>query len=169
MTRTCSLADLSAAIAALPDRALLVEVERLATDEQQATSRLIAALGELDERRLYRDAGCSSLFTYCTQVLHLSEHAAYRRIEAARASRRFPRILERLAAGALTLTAVGLLAPHLTDENHEALLDQARHRCKRDSRRARRPPATATGRARVGTAPAGPTHGHGAESPRTGR
>jgi len=120
---TCALADVSATIAALPDRALLVEVERLATDEQQTTSRLIAALAELDQRRVYRDAGCSSLFTYCTQVLHLSEHAAYRRIEAARASRRFPRILERLAAGALTLTAVGLLAPHLTDQNHEALLD----------------------------------------------
>ena len=129
---TCALADVSATIAALPDRALLVEVERLATDEQQTTSRLIAALAELDQRRVYRDAGCSSLFTYCTQVLHLSEHAAYRRIEAARASRRFPRILERLAAGAITLTAVGLLAPHLTDQNHEALLDQARHRCKRD-------------------------------------
>jgi hypothetical protein len=30
---------------------------------------------------LYRDEGCSSLFTYCTQILHLSEHAAYGRAE----------------------------------------------------------------------------------------
>lgn len=40
--------------------------------------------------------------------------------------------LERLAEGSLTLTAVGLLAPHLTDENHAALLDAARFRSKRE-------------------------------------
>jgi hypothetical protein len=33
------------------------------------------------------------MFTYCTQILHLAEHAAYNRIEAARAARRFPLIL----------------------------------------------------------------------------
>jgi hypothetical protein len=30
---------------------------------------------------------------YCTQVLHLAERAAYNRIEAARAARRFPPIM----------------------------------------------------------------------------
>jgi hypothetical protein len=35
---------------------------------------LLALLMELDARRLYLGEGCSSLFTYCTQVLHLSEH-----------------------------------------------------------------------------------------------
>ena len=36
----------------------------------------------MDARRLYLAEGCSSLFTYCTEILHLSEHAAYGRIEA---------------------------------------------------------------------------------------
>jgi hypothetical protein len=70
--------------------------------------------------------------TYCTQVLHLSEHAAYGRIEAARAARRFPLILELLLTGALTLTAVGLLARHLTLENHVSVLQEARHKSKRE-------------------------------------
>lgn len=65
-------------------------------------------------------------------MLHLSEHAAYGRIEAARAVRRFPPILERLRDGSVHLTAICLLAPHLTAENHAALLDAARHRSKRD-------------------------------------
>ena len=57
---------------------------------------------ELDTRRLYLAEGCAGrLFAYCTQVLHLSEHAAYHRIQAARAARRFPVILERLAEGAV--------------------------------------------------------------------
>ena len=107
-------------------------MHRLAADERHATAALIGSLAELDARRLYLGEGCSSLFTYCTQVLHLSEHAAYGRIEAARATRRFPMVLERLAEGALTLTAVGLLAPHLTMDNHRELLDAARHKTKRE-------------------------------------
>lgn len=55
-------------------------------------------------------AGCASLFTYCTEVLRLSEHAAYHRIQAA-AARRFPFLFDLLASGALTLTTVTLLAP----------------------------------------------------------
>src|SRR5438045_1839770 len=99
---------------------------------REATARLIAALAEVDARRLYLGEGCSSLFTYCTQVLHLSEHAAYGRIEAARAVRRFPTILELLADGAIHLTAICLLAPHLTAENHRDLLAAAHHKTKRD-------------------------------------
>ncbi len=116
----------------LSDSELLATVRRLVTDERMATATLIASLAELDGRRLYLGEGCSSLFTYCTGVLHLSEHAAYARIEAARVARRFPVVLERLAEGAVTLTAVGLLAPHLTPDNHQALLEAARHKSKRE-------------------------------------
>jgi hypothetical protein len=98
----------------LSDRELLEEVQTLATRERDATARLIASLMEIDSRRLYLGQGCSSLFTFCTQVLRLSEHAAYARIEAARAARRLPIVLDQLADGSVTLTAVCLLAPYLT-------------------------------------------------------
>jgi len=107
-------------------------VHRLAIDERRATASLIASLAELDARRLYLAEGYSSLFTYCTRLLHLSEHAAYGRIEAARVARKYPVCLERLAAGDLTLTTIGLLAPHLTSENHLYLVETARHKGKRD-------------------------------------
>ena len=84
------------------------------------------------ERRLYLGEGCSSLFTYCTQILHLSEHAAYGRIEAARAARRFPIVLDLLTDGSVTLTAVTLLAPQLTVANHRDVLSEARHKSKRE-------------------------------------
>ena len=80
------------------DTQLFEEVRTLSHRERQATARLIACLAEVDARRLYRGEGCSSLFTYCTQILHLSEHAAYMRIEAARAARRFPVILASASA-----------------------------------------------------------------------
>src|SRR5918996_2420565 len=92
----------------LSDGDLLSEVERAATCERQATAQLIALLMEVDSRKLYAGQGYSSLFTYCVRVLHLSEHAAYLRIEAARSARRFPVILDRLADGSVHLTAVSL-------------------------------------------------------------
>jgi hypothetical protein len=129
----------------LADRDLIAEVKRLAKVERAST----AALGEMDARRLYLGEGCSSLFVYCTQVLHLSEHAAYGRIEAARAIRRFPDILECLEGGELTFTAVSLLRPHLTESNCGELLEAATHKSKRDVERlvaeiAPRPDAPAT-------------------------
>src|SRR6476660_821101 len=85
----------------LSDGELVAEVTRLAGCERHATARLVAALAELDTRRLYLGQGCSSMFTYCTQVLHLAEHAAYGRIEAARVARRFPVVFELLANGSI--------------------------------------------------------------------
>lgn len=114
------------------DRHLLSEVKAAASHESRATAWLIALLAEVSARRLYLGEGCASLFTYCTKVLHLSEHAAYARIEAARAACKYPMILERLADRSITLTAVMLLARHLTPANHVRVLDAARHRSKRE-------------------------------------
>ena len=114
------------------DQKVLASVRAAVEHERTATAHLLAALMELDTRRLYLQEGCSSLFTSCTQVLHLSEHAAYNRIETARAARRFPLILDLVESGAVSLTAVRLLAPQLTEENHRDLLGRARHRSKRD-------------------------------------
>jgi hypothetical protein len=116
---------------ALSDDALLTRVKDLAACERKTTVRLIVHLAELDKRRLHLREGHSSLFMYCTRVLHLSEYAAYARIEAARTARRFPIVLSLLHEGDVTLTTVGLLAPHLTDANHQELLQAARHRSKR--------------------------------------
>jgi 5-methylcytosine-specific restriction endonuclease McrA len=41
-------------------------------------------------------------------------------------------VLDALTEGALTLTAVTLLAPHLTPENHRGVLTEAGHKSKRD-------------------------------------
>jgi 5-methylcytosine-specific restriction endonuclease McrA len=116
----------------LSDRQLIDETIRAVRTECQSTAALIALLAELDARRLYLGEGSSSLFTYCTLVLRLSEQAAYLRIEAARASRVFPIIIQLLEQGEITLTTVALLRPHLTPDNHQALLTAARHKSKRD-------------------------------------
>jgi hypothetical protein len=121
-----------ALVSRLTDTELVAEVKRLVRCEREATANLISHLAEFDARRLYLGAGCSSLFTYCTEVLRLSEHGAYGRIEAARAGRRFPRVLRMRGEGRLTLTTVRLLASHLSDDNHAALLAAASDKSKRE-------------------------------------
>jgi hypothetical protein len=113
------------ALSHLTDHALTTAVRRFATEERTSTAQLVTHLAEFDARRLHLAAGFPSLFAYCCEVLRLSEHAAYNRIEAARAARRFPIIVERLAEGSLNLTSVRLLAPRLTRENHRQLSDEA--------------------------------------------
>jgi hypothetical protein len=115
----------------LSDADLVAEVKRLARCERETTMRLIIHLAEFDARGLYLAAGFSSLFSYCTEVLRLSEQEAYNRIQAARAARKYPIIFDLLGEAALNLPTVRLLAPHLTSDNHQELLTAARGRSKR--------------------------------------
>jgi hypothetical protein len=115
----------------LSDVELVEALKRLVRSGRDGGALLITHLGEVDDRRLVLGLGFPSLFVYCTEVLHLSEHEAYHRILAARTAKRFPRVLEMLGDGSLNLTTVRLLAGHLTDDNHGELLAAAAHKTRR--------------------------------------
>lgn len=111
---------------ALSDSDLLARTRAFAGDEREATAELVAHLAALEMRpSAYAALGHGSLFGYCTDALRLSEDAACTRIAAARWCREFPVIADLMAAGVVSLTAVRLLGPHLTPENHEAVLARA--------------------------------------------
>ena len=76
------IANNSSPLVELSDSEVLAQTLNAARNERVATARLIQLLMEVDQRRVYLGEGCSSLFTDCTQVLRLSEHAAYNRIES---------------------------------------------------------------------------------------
>ena len=119
-------------VKSLSDEELNRNLEGAAGHERGATVQGIALLAAMDVRRLFLEQGYSSLFVYCTKCLHLSEHAAYGRIEAARAARKFPIVLERLNDGSITLTTICLLSNHLTPENQKQLLVDASHKTRRE-------------------------------------
>jgi len=118
-------------IARLSDSDLIAQTKSTALRERETTVELIGLLAEVDVRRLYLAEGYASMFTYCTDVLNLSEPAAYTRIAAARAARRYPRILAMLEQGNLTLATTVLLAPHLSSGNADVLLNAAHGASKR--------------------------------------
>jgi hypothetical protein len=109
----------------LSDTELIDGLARSVRGERGATVHVVAHLAEMDARRLHLGAGFPSLFAYCCEVLRLSESATCKRIDVARAARRHPVILDRLAEGSLNLTTARLIAPHLTDANHVELVAAA--------------------------------------------
>jgi HNH endonuclease len=124
--------DILTSLTRLSDLELVARLKSLVARERDATAHLVAHLAEMDTRDVYLREGYDSLFAYCRDVLGLSEGEGYNRIEVARAARRFPVILEMLETGDLTLTAVRLLAPHLTAANHREVLNSAHSRKKED-------------------------------------
>jgi len=113
-------------VAELPDAQLEAGLKRLAGVERKVLALLLIHLAEFDERRLYADRGQPSLFAYCIHVLGYSEQAAYKRIQAARAARKYPPLLQHLWDGQLHLAAIVVLAPHLRQDNLQSLLTAAR-------------------------------------------
>src|SRR5687768_6368594 len=120
--------DTLSSLRTLSDAQLDARLQDRTAREREATAEVVALLAEMDTRDYCLREGYGSLFVYCRDALALSEHEAFNRIEAARAARRFPVILDLLATGALHLTAVRLLAPHLTPANHRSVLEEARGR-----------------------------------------
>jgi len=123
------------ALSHLSDDVLLRGLVAAVARENTATGEVLAHIAEVDARRLYVPAGYPSMYLYCVQELHLSEDAAFKRIQAARAALRFPAILDALAQGRLHLTGVGLLAPHLTEDNAAELLAAAAGKTKAEIER----------------------------------
>ncbi len=97
-----------------------------------ALAALLAHLGEVESRGIYRNKACASLHIYCVYVLRFSEDAAYRRAKAARFVKKFPALVDAVQSGELHLTGLLLLGPHLTDANLRDVLARAKHRTKRE-------------------------------------
>ena len=116
----------------LTDDFLLARVADLVGRSRRVEAELVWHLAEVDRRGLYLREACPSMHVYATARLHLSDAEAYFRITAARLCRRFPLVLEMLADGRLHLTAIAKMAPHLREDNAEALLGRAAHRSKRE-------------------------------------
>ncbi|HKE14040.1 MAG TPA: HNH endonuclease signature motif containing protein [Kofleriaceae bacterium] len=123
---------LEVCLEALSDDILIARLVDLLGRSRGVEAELVAHLAEVDARRLYRREACPSMHAYATERLHLSDAEAYLRITVARLSRRFPVVLDMLADGRHHLSGIARLAPHLRDEDGEALLARAALLSKRE-------------------------------------
>ncbi|MBI4403945.1 MAG: HNH endonuclease [Deltaproteobacteria bacterium] len=110
-------------VSQLTNEQLTVELALLRQDERHTQARFLVHLSEMEERKLFAIEGYSA-FTYLTRKLGYSEGSAYKRIVAARAIRRFPKLYTLLWDGKVTLTTVSMIHCHLTEENQHQVLSQ---------------------------------------------
>jgi hypothetical protein len=122
-------------VARLSEQELLDHFESLVARDRRTTAALLVAIAEIDERKLWARHACSSMFSFCMERFHMSEQVTAKRLWSARTARRFPVVLDLVARGELHLSAIHLLARHLTTENHLRVLERARHKSSREVER----------------------------------
>lgn len=96
--------------------------------DRASTAELLMYLGEMEARKRYIPAGYPSMFRFCVEHGRMSEDVAYKRIRTARLARRFPEIYDRVADGRLTISALVLLAPEMTEHTAARLLSDAEYK-----------------------------------------
>ena len=116
----------------LADHAVLPGLASVVAQGCANTAETLAYIAVADERKLYLPAAFASMYQYCLGELRMSEDAAAKRIQAARAARTFPALFDAVEQGRLHLSAVGLLSPHLTRENAAELIAAGSHKTSAD-------------------------------------
>ena len=112
----------------LTDDALLYQFGELIRQDHERSASLLRCIDAIDRRKLWAKYGHSSLFDFLVKRHHMSESTAGKRIGAARTARRFPALFEMVGRGEIHLSGIHRIKAHLTPENHERVLAQARHR-----------------------------------------
>ena len=115
----------------LSNEEILTSLETLVAEGDRIVAKVITYLVEVEDRRLHLELACSSMFDFCTRKMGFSEGEAFRRLTAARLVRRFPTILEAIAAGRIHLSSVVLLRDLFTEDNVNELIATASGKTKR--------------------------------------
>jgi 5-methylcytosine-specific restriction endonuclease McrA len=114
----------------LSHRALLLDLRTSKGSESRSTAVVLSRIGEVDARALYLQEGYPSMYQFLVHDLNYSEGAAYKRLYAARAARKFPLLYMAVAEGKLNLSGVVLLSRYLTEANVGDLVHAASHKTK---------------------------------------
>lgn len=115
-------------IDSMPDDTLLLQFGELVRQDREGNADLLRHIDVIDQRKLWARLGHSSLFGCLVARYHMSESTAGKRIGAMRTARRFPLLFSMVARGEVHLSGVHRLKAHLTPENHEQVLTDAKHK-----------------------------------------
>jgi len=107
-------------------KALHERAKKIAQNYHQIESDLIEILQKLDQKKVFRDLGYSSLFKYCLDELNLSEATAYNFITVSRKATEIPELKEEIIAGHITVTKARKITPVLKKANADLWLQKAR-------------------------------------------
>lgn len=102
----------------LSDEQVLSGAKKWASHEREGLHGVLYHLCEVERRRLYSHLKYPSLFAYVVNELKYSEDAAVRRISAMRLMKELPQIEDKIIAGSLTLTNLGMVKKLFVKKKH---------------------------------------------------
>src|SRR6187399_154448 len=113
---------------ALNDHTLLSQFGVLVQRGHEGNANLLRHIDAIDRRQVWAKRGYPSMFGFLVTRYHMSESTAGKRIGAARTARRFPILFTMVARGEIHLSGIHRLKAHLTPENHEQVLAEAKYK-----------------------------------------
>src|SRR5689334_21816083 len=116
----------SAALAAMSDEEVAEALTTWAGRVAAGEARLMAYIGEFDERKAWAVPGVLSCAHWLSWRLGMGLNAAGERVRVARALRHLPRTSEAFAAGALSFTQVRAISRVATAEDEQSFISMAR-------------------------------------------
>ncbi len=102
---------------------------------RNAEAELLDAIQEIDQRRMFLDYECTSLFGYACRHLRLSENVALNLIQVARVSVTIPDLKNRVREGRITLSNARRIAPVINVDNQVEWLERAENLTVRELER----------------------------------
>jgi hypothetical protein len=118
--------DDSLDLAATPSEWLGNEVVTLARHLATDTYALLRLIGEIDARDAYVLWGALSCAAWLADACEIELSTAHRQVRVARAMRRWAVLDAAMADGDVSFAKARTIAPHLSDDNVDALVDLAR-------------------------------------------
>ena len=105
----------------------LIQITKLKVKaEKKLTAEIISYLEEINNRRLYVEYKCDSLFKFCVRILKYSQGEASLRVKAVRVAKRLPEIKDKLETSKVSLSSLATLESFLTNnpkKNPKEMLD----------------------------------------------
>lgn len=102
---------------------------------KRSDSELIDVLQEIDKEKAYLELGYSSLFTYASKGLKLSESDSYRYMKVARKSVEVPELKKAIVDGTLNVSQASRIAPVINNENSAIWINKAENLLQKDLER----------------------------------
>ncbi len=95
-------------------------------------NELIEILQQVESLRIFEDFGLTSLFTYCTERLGLSEDRAFTYIGVARLAKEIPTVKAAIERNELSISNARKLVKVITPQNEKVWLETAKHSSTRE-------------------------------------
>lgn len=108
----------------------------LVRQHQRVEAELISVLRAIDDMKLYREHGATSLFAYATKILGLSESVAWNFITVSRATKKSPILRHAIETGVLSVSKARRITSILTQENQAEWVEKARILSQRELEKA---------------------------------